>query len=604
MADPVSTGTASNAAGTDAEGTLRVSIKIGEQALTMLPIMALTVRRAIHRIPWAEIVLIDGDMEEGSFQLSDTDMFAPGTELTISAGYGDSQDKLFTGIVVRHAVKIDSNNNSLLVIECRDKATKMTIGRNNANYLQQKDSEIITTLIGNHGLTADVQATSVQYDELVQFYCNDWDFMLARADVSGLLVNVDAGTVSVKPPGTSGSAVLSVSWGRDLLSFEAEIDARNQFTSVQAVSWDPKQQSVAQGSPAEPVELNSQGDLTGEVLAQVASPDVYGLQTGATQPLGGLTGWAKAAQQKAALARICGRMRLMGSVAAVPDSVIDVKGVGARFSGSVYVSAVEHNLASGSWTTDVEFGLPANWHVERSDVMAPANGGLLPGVEGLQIGVVTKLDGDPEGEERIQVKVPVLQAQTEGVWARLLQFHASNAFGAFFLPEVGDEVLLGYMNGDPSHPVVLGSLYSSAHKPAYAIEAENNTKAIVTRCKHKIEFNEKDQIITISTPAGNQVVLDDKDKSITVSDQNNNSVKLSPSGIAMDSPYDIKLAAQGNVTISAKAAIDISAVGETKVAGLNVNCEAQVGFVGKGSATAELSAAGQTTVRGAMVMIN
>ena len=41
-----------------------------------------------------------------------------------------------------------------------------------------------------------------------------------------------------------------------------------------------------------------------------------------------------------------------------------------------------------------------------------------------------------------------------------------------------------------------------------------------------------------------------------------------------------------------------------KTAGLNVNCEAQVGFVAKGTATAEVSAAGQTTVKGAMVMIN
>lgn len=589
---------------TNTDGAVRITVNAGGQALTTLPIMALTVRRAINRIPWAELQLIDGDMPTGAFDLSDADTFKPGTALTISAGYGDDSAPLFTGIVVRHGVRIDNSNNSLLVIECRDSATKMTIGRNNANYLQQKDSDIISTLIGNHGLSADVQSTTVQYDELVQFYCNDWDFMLARAEANGLLVNVDAGTVSVKPPSTSGSAVLSVGWGKELMSFEAEIDARSQFTAVQAVSWDPKQQAVAQGDSAKSATLNSQGDLDGATLAQVASPATYMLQTGATQPVGTLNDWAKSAQQKAALARIRGRMRFMGNANAVPDSLIDLKGVGTRFSGSVYVSAVEHHIADGSWTTEVEFGLRPDWHVERSDVVAPANGGLLPGVSGLQIGVVTKLDGDPEGEERIQVKVPVLQAQTEGVWARLLQFYASNAFGAFFLPEVGDEVLLGYLNDDPSHPVVLGSLYSSAHKPPYTIEAQNNTKAIVTRCLHKIEFNEQDKVITVITPAKNQVVLDDTNKSITVQDQNNNSIKLSGSGIAMDSPYDIKLTAQGNVTISANAAVNITAQADTKVAGLNVNCEGQVGFVGKGSATAELSAAGQTTVKGAMVMIN
>ena len=152
--------------------------------------------------------------------------------------------------------------------------------------------------------------------------------------------------------------------------------------------------------------------------------------------------------------------------------------------------------------------------------------------------------------------------------------------------------------------MVLGSLYSSSRKAAYEIDADNTTKAIVTRCLHKIEFNEQDKIITVTTPGKNQVVLDDKNQSITVLDQSNNSVKLSTSGIALTSQSDIKLTAQGGVTISANTSINVEAQADVKVSGLNVNCEAQVGFVGKGSATAELSAAGQTTVKGAMVMIN
>ncbi|GAB2579673.1 type VI secretion system tip protein VgrG [Dyella jejuensis] len=588
----------------DSNGAIRVTISAGGQTLATLPIVSITVRRAVNRIPWAEIVLADGDMPTGDFELSDAATFAPGAALSVSAGYGSDEAPLFSGIVVRHSVKIDSENNSRLVIECRDQAAKMTIGRNNANYLQSKDSDIIATLIGNHGLSADVSSTATPYDELVQFYCSDWDFMLARADANGLLVNVDAGTVKVKAPNTSASAVLSVTWGNDLIAFEADIDARSQYTAVQAVAWDPKQQSVMQGNAASPVTLNQQGNLSGATLAQVASPATYTLQSGATQPMATLTDWAKAAQQKSALARIRGQMSFRGSAAAVPDSLIEVNGVGARFKGSVYVSAVEHDISSGNWTTHVEFGLRADWHMEREDVVAPLNGGLLPGVNGLQIGVVMKLDGDPEGEQRIQVNVPVLQAQTQGVWARLLQFYASSAFGAFFLPEVGDEVLLGYLNDDPSHPVVLGSLYSSSRKPPYTIEAQNNTKAIVTRCLHKIEFNEQDKIITVITPGNNQVVLDDKNQAITVQDQHNNSVKLSSAGIALTSQSDIKLTAQGNVTITANAAININATADLKATGMNVTCEAQVGFAGKGSASAELSAAGQTTVKGAMVMIN
>jgi uncharacterized protein involved in type VI secretion and phage assembly len=217
---------------------------------------------------------------------------------------------------------------------------------------------------------------------------------------------------------------------------------------------------------------------------------------------------------------------------------------------------------------------------------------------------VKKLDADPAGQHRVQVSIPVTGASTDGVWARLLQFHASNAFGAFFVPEIGDEVLLGYLNDDPSQPVILGSLYGAKHPPPYTLAAENNTKAVVTRSKVKIEIDDKDKVLTITTPGNNKIVLSDKDKSILLQDQNSNKVELGTGGITLDSPKDIKITAKGGITLDAVNAVSITSKADVKGSGLNVSFEAQVGFTGKGSATAELSASGQTTVKGAMVMIN
>lgn len=587
----------------DQDGALRLSIFSEGVQDTSVAIVSITIRHALNRISWAELVIDDGDMPTGAFPLSEKESFIPGKAIRIQAGYGSNASEVFSGIVVRHGIKIDAANRSSLVVECRDPACKMTIGRKNANYISQTDSDIIKAMLGKYGLTADVQSTSVIHTGLVQYYCSDWDFMLARADANGLLVQLDGSKVSVNPPKMDAEPVLTVTWGVDLYAFNADIDARLQLTTAQATSWDPKSQAILQGSPAQPAALK-QGNLTGNVLAEVASPGTFALQTSAPQEQAFLTEWAKAIQQRAALARICGQMRIVGNAKVTPGCLVSVQGVGTRFNGSVFVSAVEHTMQGGAWLSNVEFGLNPAWHVTRDDVVAPANGGLLPGVGGLQIGVVLKLDGDPAGEQRIQVKLPVLQAETEGIWARLLQGYASNGFGCFFLPEIGDEVLIGYLNDDPCHPVVLGSLYSSAHPPAYALAAENKTKAISTRALHKIEFNEEDKIITITTPGNNKVVLDDKNKSVLLQDQNNNSVTLSDSGIVLNSPKDIQLTAKGKVTISAVNTITLDAKADVKVAGLNINCEAQVGFVGKGSATAELSAAGQTTVKGAMVMIN
>jgi len=72
----------------------------------------------------------------------------------------------------------------------------------------------------------------------------------------------------------------------------------------------------------------------------------------------------------------------------------------------------------------------------------------------------------------------------------------------------------------------------------------------------------------------------------------------------LDSPSDISITAKGKITIDAIGAIDLSSKADVSVKGMNVNHEASVGFVAKGNATAELSASGQTTVKGAMVMIN
>jgi uncharacterized protein involved in type VI secretion and phage assembly len=254
--------------------------------------------------------------------------------------------------------------------------------------------------------------------------------------------------------------------------------------------------------------------------------------------------------------------------------------------------------------TTADFGLPADWFAEKRDLAAPPAAGLLPGVEGLQIGVVKKLEGDPEAQEKIQVSVPVMQADTEGVWARLASFFGSSEIGAFFLPEIGDEVVLGYFNNDPSHPVVLGSLYSATRKPPYGLADDNNTKAIVTRENLKLEFDEENKVITVLTPAGNTIVLSDQDQSILLEDGNGNKVELAPGGISLDSPSDISITAKGKIAIDGKTGVNVSSTSDVKVEGLNVNNNAKVGFTGKGNATAELSATGNTTVKGAMVMIN
>ena len=589
----------------DSNGVVSITILCDGAALaTTTEIVSVDIQFNLNRISTATLVLNDGDMPNGTFPLSETETFKPGALVTIQLGYDQQVTTVFSGVIIKHSIRVSGDNNSRLIIECKDKAIAMTVGRKNANYIDKKDSDIITALIGTYaGLTADVTATTTAHKELVQFYCSDWDFMVARAEANGMLVNLDAGTVAVKAPAVSATPVLSLTYGIDIIDFNADLDARHQFQKVSTNAWDLATLALQQGE-ASSATVNAQGNITSATLATVIGLSEFRLQSAVPLESEFLTSWAKAQQLKSGLARIRGQVSFQGSALVKPGTLIELAGVGARFNGNIFVSGVNHSVVEGNWITRVEFGLSPNWFTEATDVIAPPASGITAGISGLHIGVVKKLDADPESQHRIQVSIPELSAATDGFWARLANFYSSNNFGAFFIPEIGDEVVLGFFNDDPSHPVILGSLYSSKNVPPYTIAAENNTKAIVTRTKMKMEFDEDKKIITIITPGANKIVISDDGKSILLQDQNSNKVTLDSAGITLDSPKDITLKAQGKIVMTATQNIEATAQMDIKQTGLNITSTANVGFTAKGSATAEVSAAGTTTIKGAMVMIN
>ena len=586
------------------DGTIRLTVKSGGQPVAdSVVLISAHISRGVGSIPTARLVAADGDLAGGQWPLADGKTFEPGARISVAAGYGDSEQVVFEGIVVKLGARLEGEGRSRLVIDCCHPAKKMTIGRKNANYADQTDREIMESIVRGHGLETSVDPTDLTHGGLTQYDCSDWDFVLARAEANGLLVIAeDEGhRVLAQAPRIASTPELSVSWGRDLIEFEADVDACSQLLSVQATAWDPGSQAVCRGTEQAPQALTGQGNLDSTALAGVLGLDTFRLQTSAPLQEAELTAWSKAQQLTAGLARIRGRMKFQGSSLARVGSLIEVDGVGSRFNGLVFVSTVDHEITDGNWWTTVEFGLAPNLR-ERPGVVAAA--GRVPAVGGLQIGVVVELADDPAGEARIRIRLPVLEARAPAVWARLMQFQASNGFGAFFLPEVGDEVVVGFFDEDPSYPVVLGSLFSSHNRPPCAPGAHNDTKALVTRCGHRIEFDEKDGVVTVTTPAKNRVVLSDRDKSVRLTDQNGNRVELRDNGITIDTPKDLRITAKGTVSIEAVGSVRIGSQSDVTCSGMNVACDAQVGFSGKGHATAELSASGQTTVKGAMVMIN
>lgn len=566
---------------------------------------SIEIHREVNRIGRAVLKILAGDMPDANVPESESDIFKPGQAVRIELGYESDNTNVFNGIVVAQKIQIPKHADSspLLVVECRDDAVKSTVARKNRVFEKKKDSEVIQAVLEDSGLSADVDSTPVKYTQLVQYYCTDWDFALSRADANGLLVITDGSRVKVKKPDVSGSPVLQVSYGTDLLSFDGELYAEEQFETVESVGWSASEQKVVIADSS-PVSLNAQGNSSLREMASAAGADKITLQADAMSDSNALQSWANATLLKSGLARYRGTFSFCGNAAAVPGCIIKLGGLGERFNGDVFVGSVTHTVQGGTWTTEVEMGISPLSITQQQDVMAPPASGWIPAIEGLHIGVVTKLADDPEDACRIQVKIPVLNVATDKVWARLLQWGASDKSGSYFIPSVGDEVILGFLNNDPNQAVILGSMYSARNMPPYGIDENNYKRAIVSPENLKIEMDDEKKVITITTPGKNSIIISDDAKGMTLKDQNGNKVVMDDSGIALTSAKDIKLSAKGNILLDAVGKLALKTQRDATLEGMNVTAKAQVALKVCGSASAEISASGQTTVKGAMVMIN
>jgi Rhs element Vgr protein len=570
-------------------------------------ILSVQIQKRINQIATAKISILNGNPSTAEFKASSCSTFVPGKELSIEAGYDSENTLVFRGIITQQRIKVDAVNGSLLEVECRDEAIKMAVGRKSLTFSKKKDSDIIKSIIENYSrLKANVTATTTQWPEQVQYYVSDWDFILSRAEVNGMVVSTINGEVAVFPPDKSTESVLNIKYGDNLLEFNAQLNSVNQLGSVKASSWDFKNQTVNQAMSQS--SYKGPGNLSTKQLSQVIGLKEYELQTTSPLQTTDLTNWTKAELVKSEYAKIQGEVKFQGSSQVDPGKYITLCGLGDRFNGDYFISGVSHVIQSGNWTTEATLGLSTTWVTQASEVMAPPASGLLPGVQGIFNGTVKKIYEDPDNEYRILVDVPMFDKRGEGIWARLTNFYSTSNAGAFFLPEEGDEVVVGFLNEDPRYPIILGSLYSSKNNRPFkglTPNEKNSKKAIVSKEGIYIEFDDENKVFTINTPSENQAIFSDKDKKITIKDQNGNVAEMSSSGVVIKSPNNITIEASEKLTLKGNTGVDIqSSVGDVNIQGLNISNNADASFSAKGSVEAELKGGAQTTIKGAMVMIN
>lgn len=212
---------------------------------------------------------------------------------------------------------------------------------------------------------------------------------------------------------------------------------------------------------------------------------------------------------------------------------------------------------------------------------------------GVMVGIVIKNDSandaDKPGPGRVKVKIPII-GMAESNWARMAAFMAGKERGAFFLPEVDDEVLVAFENGDPNRPYIIGSLWNGKDAPPDTnSDGKNNIRVIKSRSGHLFQFNDKkgEEKITVTSSKGHTIVMDDKSGSETIqitdkSGKNQIIISTKDNKVSIQSDKDIEITAKGKLALSANN-IEMKSSADTKIqssAGLDVKASANMNIKG------------------------
>jgi Rhs element Vgr protein len=532
------------------DGFIIPTILIDGQALeSSFALLGIDVTLAVNRIP-AAMVLVQAP----GILLSETPLmaggpFAPAAEVEIKLGGADGNDvSVFKGVVTGLAVHTRDGVPTLEAV-IKDKAICLVGARHSKVWIDMADSDAIRDIVEAATLTlGDAPDTQPVHKTLVQYECTDWDFILSRADALSLVVVVQDGTLSLKKMEVSGPAARTFSFGLDAITdIHFELDAATQTSSLSAVVWDPDQLAAADPADAEVLSL-PQGNIAGKAVGEALGIGPAHVTHMVPLPAAEARAWATSRMARARLALIRGRMTVPGLPDVQPMEVEKLEGFGDQFNGNALITGVRHRLDSRGYSTDLQFGLSPDPVGRLPDLAAMPAGGLLPPMCDLQVGIVQDTE-DPDEQGRVQVTVPAIL--TDGsLWARVASPDAGNKRGFCFMPEEGDEVLVGFLAGDPRYPVVLGRLHGSKNVLPDGFK-DIKKKGIVTKQGARLEFSEADKpSVTISTPGGRTVVLDDDGETITIKDKNNNTITLDTNGITIESGKDLTLKASGTVKVT------------------------------------------------------
>lgn len=231
---------------------------------------------------------------------------------------------------------------------------------------------------------------------------------------------------------------------------------------------------------------------------------------------------------------------------------------------------------------------------------------------GITVGIVTDIK-DPDKKNRVKVRLlNRSDSVQETDFIRVMTPMSGKEYGMFFLPEVGDEVLVGFVDGDFSDPYVLGSLWNpKAPAPVTVQDGKNELRTVKSKTAHKLEFNDGEEKpgLTLTTAQESRLEINDKDKFMTLTDKaGENYLKIDINGGMVTLEAKTKLVLKcGGASIEldgSGGAITIKTSGNIKIDGQQVDVAGKSAVNVKASGQLNLEASGPANLKGAIVKVN
>lgn len=194
-------------------------------------------------------------------------------------------------------------------------------------------------------------------------------------------------------------------------------------------------------------------------------------------------------------------------------------------------------------------------------------------IYGVVTGTVTD-NKDPDNLGKIKVKFPWLPTQDESYWAKMVTPMAGKERGIYFLPEVGDEVLVIFENGDIRNPYILGGVWSKdTPPPANNSDGKNNRRLIKSRSGHIITLNDekgKETIEIVDKSQKNQIVIDTSKNTITITSEKDITLSATQGKIKLEA-QSLEIKTSADTKIEASAGVDIKASATMNLKGATIN---------------------------------